>query len=121
MENLLRDLRAAFRTFTRKPGVTALAVASLALAIGFSTAAFSVLDAYALRDLPVRDPQQLVAVSAISRELRSDSLGWTEYEALAARVHAFTGIVTENRRGPVVKLPDRDDHPTTAGVSDNYF
>ena len=72
MDSLLRDLRAAFRALARKPGVTALAIASLGLAIGFSTAAFSVLDAYALRDLPVRDPRRLVSVSALTREQRSD-------------------------------------------------
>lgn len=119
--NLARDLRAALRTLARKPGVTVLAVASLGLAIGLSTAAFSVLDAYALRDLPVKDPRSLVWISANTREQRSDSMSWPEYEALASRVHLFEGILTENRRGPIVKLPDRDDFPITAGVSDNYF
>jgi hypothetical protein len=42
---LPQDLREAFRALSRKPGVTFLAVASLAIAIGLSTAAFSVLDA----------------------------------------------------------------------------
>jgi predicted permease len=121
MEVLLRDLRVAFRALARKPGVTVLAVASLGLAIGFSTAAFSVLDAYALRDLPVSEPRQLVSVFALTREQRLEPLSWPEYEALAARTHSFTGILTENRRGPRVKLPDRDDFPITAGVSDNYF
>ena len=85
MEVLMRDLRVAVRALVRKPGVTVLAVASLGLAIGFSTAAFSVLDAYALRDLPVSEPRQLVSLSAISREQRSENLSWVEYEALAAR------------------------------------
>ncbi|MBZ5617450.1 MAG: ABC transporter permease [Acidobacteriia bacterium] len=121
MDTLLQDLRVAVRALARKPGVTLLAVASLGLAIGFSTAAFSVLDAYALRDLPVSAPGQLVWLSATTREQRSDILSWPEYEALAARTHCFTGILTENRRGPRVKLPDRDQFPITAGVSDNYF
>src|SRR5580700_7056753 len=106
MEVLLRDLRVAVRALARRPFATALAVASLGLAIGFSTAAFSVLDAYALRDLPVNEPKQLVWLSALTREQRSDALSWVEYEALSARTHCFTGILTENRRGPRVKLPD---------------
>ncbi len=52
MRQLVRDSRTALRAFARKPGMTALAVTSLTLAIGFSTAAFSVLDAYSFRDLP---------------------------------------------------------------------
>ncbi|HEY2014787.1 MAG TPA: ABC transporter permease [Bryobacteraceae bacterium] len=121
MNYLARDLRAAVRALARKPGVTVLAVASLGLAIGFSTAAFSVLDAYSLRDLPLKDPRNLVWILAQSREQRIEPMSWPEYQAIAARAHSFEGIVTENRRGPIVKLPDRDDFPITAGVSDNYF
>ena len=64
-----RSLREAVRTLLRKPGVTLLAVSSLALAIGFSTAAFSILDAYALRELPVREPARLVNVDAMTRDI----------------------------------------------------
>ena len=78
MDSFRRELRAAIRVLARKPGVTALAVASLALAIGFSTAAFSVLDAYALRDLPVAAPQHLVRISVAGREQRADLLSWIE-------------------------------------------
>jgi putative ABC transport system permease protein len=121
MDALLRDLRAAFRALLRKPAVTALAVASLGLAIGFSTAAFSVLDAYKLRDLPVREPSSLAGILATTREQRGDDLTWIEYEALASKSRSFSGILAEGRRSPKVKLPDRDDFPITAGVSDNYF
>ena len=121
MVTLPRDLRAAVRALSRKPGVTALAVASLGLAIGFSTAAFSVLDAYALRDLPVRQPQQLARVDVTTREQRGDSSSWIEFQTLASRTRLFTGIAAESRRGPRVKLPDRDDFPITAFVSDSYF
>ena len=116
-----RELRAAFRGLARKPGVTALAIASLALAIGFSTAAFSALDAYALRDLPVAEPQRLARISVTGREQRGDILSWIEYEAVASRSHLFAGVLAESRRGPIVHLPDRDDFPITANVSDNYF
>ena len=111
----------ALRSLLRKPGVTLLAVASAGLAIGFSTAAFSVLDAYSLRDLPVRDPRSLVWIYTLSREGRPSQASWIEYQALAARSHLFTGILAQDRRGPPVHLPTRDDYPITAGVSDNFF
>jgi predicted permease len=118
---LSRSLREAVRTLLRKPGVTLLAVLSLALAIGFSTAAFSILDAYALRELPVREPARLVNLSAMTREKRLDGLSWPEYQALTAGVRSFEGVLAYNSRGPIVHLPDGDDHPITAGVSANYF
>ena len=121
MGTISRSLREALRTLLRKPGVTALAVSSLALAIGFSTAAFSILDAYALRELPVRDPARLLSISALTREHRADSMTWPEYLALTAAARSFEGFTAENRRGPRVRLPDRDDFPITSGVSANFF
>ena len=121
MDSFRREFRAAIRALARKPGVTALAVASLALAIGFSTAAFSVLDAFALRDLPVAEPQRLVRISVTGREQRGDILSWIEYDAVNSRSHLLAGALAESRRGPKVRLPDRDDFPITANVSDNYF
>src|ERR1039458_10274933 len=121
MDTIRREFRAAIRVLARKPGVTALAVASLALAIGFSTAAFSVLDAFALRDLPVAEPQRLVRIYVTGREQRNDILSWIEYQAVTSRSHLLAGAVSESRRGPKVRLPDRDDFPITGNVSDNYF
>jgi predicted permease len=121
MFNLRRDLRLGVRTLLRKPGMTALAVGSLGLAIGFSTAAFSILDAYSFRDLPVRDPNRLVRGWVKTRENRGDGASWVEYQALASGVRSFSGIATEDREGARVKLPDRDDFPILGYVSDNYF
>ena len=58
---------------------------------------------------------------ARTREQRLDDMTWIEYQALASRAHSFSGVLTENRQGPRVRLPDRDDFPITAGGSDNYF
>jgi putative ABC transport system permease protein len=121
MVTLPRDLRLAVRTLLRKPGVTALAIASLSLAIGFSTAAFSVLDAYYLRDLPVQDPNALVRPSVTTREGRLSPVSWIEYQALTSRVRAFSGLAVEDREGQRVRLPGRDDYPIIGYVSDNYF
>src|SRR6266568_4133338 len=97
MSVLPRDLRMAIRALSRKPGVTALAVASLALAIGFSTAAFSVLDAWSLRDLPGRAPRELTWIYAVTREHRPDNFTWVEYQALAGRSRQFATIVAQGR------------------------
>ena len=121
MDAALRDMRLAFRALTRRPGVTALAVLSLALAIGFCTFGFSLVDAGILRAMPVREPARLQWLLAFDREQRVSSMTWVEYQALADRAHSWQGIVAECRMGPKVHLPDRDDFPITAGVSENYF
>jgi putative ABC transport system permease protein len=63
LELLLRDVRFAVRGLFRNPGLTAVAVLTLALAICANSTIFSLLSQALLRTLPVRDPQQLVVLS----------------------------------------------------------
>src|SRR4051812_17413776 len=53
MSLLLADIRVAARRLTKRPGFTAIAVASLAIGIGANTAAFSLIDAILLRRAPI--------------------------------------------------------------------
>jgi len=63
MDTFLRDLRFAVRALRKSPGFSATAILILAVAIGASTAMFSVFDALVLRPLPYRDPGQLVTIT----------------------------------------------------------
>ncbi|MCC6368436.1 MAG: ABC transporter permease [Bryobacterales bacterium] len=60
MTSLVQDLRFALRTMTRSPLFSTVAIVSLALGIGANTAIFTLMDQLMLRQLPVKDPRQLV-------------------------------------------------------------
>lgn len=96
------NLRLAARTLARAPFVTLTAVASLALGIGANAAIYSLVDQLLLRPLPVRDPGQLVNLSAPgpkpgaqSCDLAGDcahTFSYPMFRDLERSQTAFTGI-----------------------------
>jgi predicted permease len=89
------DLRQAIRMLRGAPGFAAIAILTLALAIGANTAIFSVVNGLLLRSLAVSEPQRLATISsdfAISRGFKA-GLGWSRpmWDYLAERADAFGG------------------------------
>src|SRR5262245_10307670 len=99
IENILQDLRYAIRALCGSPGVTSVAILSLALGIGANTAIFQLLNAVRLRSLPVANPQELAEVRIAgenrgygSSNMVNSELTYALWEQIRQSQEAFSGI-----------------------------
>jgi putative ABC transport system permease protein len=94
-ENSLQDLRYGLRQLRRSPGFSAVAIATLALGIGSTTAIFSVVDTVLLHSAPYVRSAELVAITekgpaTAPGEINEVSAGdFTEWQAQAS---VFPGV-----------------------------
>jgi len=133
LESLWRDVKYGARGLARNPMFTAIAVLTLALAIGANTTIFSLLDQALMQALPVRDPGQLVVLSFagdISGHMEghggdSDghrhSFSYPMYRDLRNRNTVFSGLIGAAPVSVGVTWNNRADSVGAEMVSGNYF
>lgn len=79
-DHFWQDIRFALRMLRRTPGFTAVAVLTIALGIGATTAIFSVVDATLLHPLPYPEPEQLVSIEDDLPGVGARDVGMSEPE-----------------------------------------
>src|SRR5215467_300975 len=96
MTALFQDTRYAIRTLRKSPLFTLIAVLSLALGIGANTAIFTLIHQIILQLLPVRNPQQLVLLTARGPHYGSNNganaLSYPMYQDFRDKNQVFQGM-----------------------------
>jgi macrolide transport system ATP-binding/permease protein len=89
---LLADIRYSLRALRGQPAFVAVAVLSLALAIGANSAVFSLADAMLLRPLPVPNPDTLFDVGYTTPDNPFEGMSFPNYRDLRAKSRGFSGL-----------------------------
>ena len=123
---MFQDLRFGMRLMRTHKGFSAVAVLSLALGIGANTAIFSLVDAVLLRLLPVKNPEQLVAIEGFDQRDRGRVFSYSMFEQIRARTQAFSGVFAAmaGTRPTDVAAPEASNGTERAEVQDvsgEYF
>jgi putative ABC transport system permease protein len=92
MNGWLQDIRYALQQLRKSPGFTALAVLTLALGIGATTAIFSVVYGVLLRPLPYADSSRIVSIFEIQPNGRHNRLADPNFDDFRDQSHSFQAI-----------------------------
>ena len=92
LEDLSQDLRQGWRVLRKSPGFTAVALVTLALGIGATTAMYSVLERTLLIRLPYAEPDRLVRVYGRNTGNPRGQIAAGDAVDFRAGQHSFTGL-----------------------------
>ena len=122
MNNILKDFRYAIRMLAKTPGVTFVAVITLALGIGANTAIFSSVSAFTSRPLPVPSPDQLIRPVEISEDRgTADNFSYPDFVDYRNQSTFFSGFCAEDMVQVAIDTQEQNDVIWGQIVSGNYF
>ncbi len=127
----MRPLQHAFRRLAGAPTSTAIALVTLALAIGVNTSVFSILDAFLLRALPYPQPERVAALVVQRQGIDpdrgksffedDDSFDGASWQVLKSRLDAVTLASWGGSGGANLKAEGAIRYVIGSRVSAHYF
>jgi len=123
VDEIARDARFAARSMARAPVFAVTAVLTLAIGIGFTTAAFSAVRAVLLRPLPFPAEDRLVVFvsETASKDGQTFGLSPADFRDYRSEARSFDGLAVAGSGTLTIEEGDRVDVLRTARVSEDYF
>src|SRR5689334_2281457 len=123
--SLWQDLRQGTRVFRRNPGLTAIAITSIAFGTGANVAIFSVADALLLKPMPVLRPSELLTVGSMENHgmAARNMASYRDYLDIRERTTTFDGMIAFDYEsvGITTRAGDPPRLRLANFVSDNFF
>ncbi|HEY4425681.1 MAG TPA: ABC transporter permease [Pyrinomonadaceae bacterium] len=122
MENLIKDIRYGVRMLMKNPGVTTVAVITLALGIGANTAIFSGVSAFLMKPLSVPNAAELIRPLEVSEDRgTTDEFSYPDFLDYRQQSASFSGLAAEDMIQTAVDTENQNDVVWGQVVSANYF
>ncbi len=119
VENTVQDIRYAFRVLRKSPGFAAVAVLTLALAIGANSVTFGVLNALLLRPMNLPDEGSLYSLQRATDKDGRES--YPTYVDLRDRNRSFDGLAAHLGVPAALDTGDSSSRVWVQSASGNYF
>ncbi|MPY90485.1 MAG: FtsX-like permease family protein [Luteitalea sp.] len=121
VEDLLADLRYAFRVLRRAPRFAAVAVLTIALGIGANTAIFSVFDVILLKTMPVEEPGDLFFLDVVGSAGINGAPPYPCFERFRDDSQSFSGMAAFQVHGLTLKIDGYAERVVGQLASASYF
>jgi len=121
MRVLAQDLRYALRQLRKSPGFTSVAIITLGLGIGATTAIFSVVYGVLLRPLPYSDPNRIMAIFEVTTKGTLNRLADPNFDDFRDQAHSFQKMAKYSAYTSPVSGAAQPSRSTVAHVTPDFF
>jgi len=121
LESFFKDLGYALRGMRKRPAFASVVVFILALGIGANTALFSLIETVMLRELPVRDPEQLFFLQNVGSKGPNGAPPYPCFELFREQTRAFDGMAAFGFDNFDVVMDGRAEQVSGELASSSYF
>ena len=121
MGTLLNDLRYGWRQLAKHPGFTAVAIITLALGIGATTAIFSVVNGVLLKPLPYPNPGRVMILHGVTRKFSSMSVSYPNFLDWQRMNRSFTDLAAYRWDSFNLAVPTGAEVVSARMVSAGFF
>src|SRR5688572_13301569 len=119
---MFKDIQYGVRMLLKNPGVTLVAVITLALGIGANAAIFSGVNAFLMRPLPVTRPNEVIRLMEVAGDGEvNDELSYPDFLDYREQSSSFAGLAAEDMVPAAIDTENQNDVIWGQVVSANYF